>query len=160
MELLCLEGISEALPMLLEPEAWTYIRPGQGKTEAQHRDFLLLKVKEIDSGTGYYWLVKESSTHDLIAGINVTPIPATWEMQIGWMVRKKHQRRGYAFEAAALAMDFVLNQTNIEYLYAVYDSENIASEKIIERLGFHLHTSFEEEDRTILKYRYHCRLER
>ena len=66
------------------------------------------------------------------------------------------QRKGFAYKAAELAMKHVLNETDIDLLYAVYDSENRASEKIIQRLGFHFERSFQEGERTINVFRYNC----
>lgn len=152
MQLLAETDFPEVLQMFSEPEVWTFIQPWKGKTREEYTDFLKLKLREIRSALGYYWLIRENESNELIGAINVTPIPRTDHIQIGWMVREKFQKQGFAFEGAQMAMQFVLNQTDIDPVYAVYDRENIASEKIIQKLGFHRFETFSEGDRTLHKY--------
>ena len=57
------------------------------------------------------------------------------EAEIGWIINKKYWRKGYAFEAATLLLDFCKKELNIHKFTAVCDTENIGSYRIMEKLG-------------------------
>ena len=57
------------------------------------------------------------------------------EAEIGWILNKKYWRKGYAFEAANLLLDFCKNELNIHKFTAVCDTENTGSYRIMEKLG-------------------------
>ena len=49
-------------------------------------------------------------------------------------------------------MEFALDQTSLRAIYAVYEQENIASQRIIEKLNFRYHETFREGSRVLNKY--------
>lgn len=57
------------------------------------------------------------------------------EAEIGWIINKKYWRKGYAFEAANLLVDFCKKELNIHRFIAVCDTENIGSYRVMEKLG-------------------------
>lgn len=152
MSLLSEKDFPEVFEMFEEPDIFQYICPDEIRTSETNTEFLNLKLTEIATGKWFYWLLRSSSDNSLIGAINVTPIPGTDETQIGWMIRKRFQKQGFAYEAAQKTMEFILNKTNHSLIYSVYDIENIASEKIIEKLGFTYHKSFSEGSNRLNKY--------
>lgn len=136
LELLEPKDFDELLEMYQEPDAFKYIAPLRNKEKSFYLDFLARKLKEINSGKGYYWLIKDRSNKALIGAINLTPIPNTEKMQIGWQVKTAYHRQGLAYEAASAVLKFAINETTIDPIYAVFELGNIASEKMIKRMGF------------------------
>ncbi len=57
------------------------------------------------------------------------------EAEIGWIINKKYWRKGYAFEAAKLLLDFCKKELNIHRFTAVCDTENAGSYRVMEKLG-------------------------
>lgn len=57
------------------------------------------------------------------------------EAEIGWILNKNYWRKGYAFEAATLLVDFCKKELNIHKFAAVCDTENIGSYRVMEKLG-------------------------
>ena len=57
------------------------------------------------------------------------------EAEIGWIINKKYWRKGYAFEAANLLLDFCKKELNVNRFTAVCDTENVGSYRIMEKLG-------------------------
>ena len=153
LSLITQEDLPEVLDMFQEPDTFKYIKPLLGKTKESYRSFLQLKIEQIESGAGYYWVVRDCKSMDLIGCINVTPIPNTDRTQIGWQICNAHQQKGYAYEAAKLAMEFVESNTTITTVYAVYERENIASEKIIHKLNFDFYETKMEENSFLKIYR-------
>lgn len=56
-------------------------------------------------------------------------------LEIGWRLRPAHQGKGYATEAGQAAMDFGFERVGVDYICAVADPENIASQEVMQRLG-------------------------
>ncbi|MEZ4918559.1 MAG: GNAT family N-acetyltransferase [Saprospiraceae bacterium] len=152
MKLLTPSDFPEALEMFHEPETFKYIAPLANKSDAEYLDFLNLKHQQILDKTGYYWVVRNRINGDFIGGINLTPIPDTGQKQIGWQLKAAYRKQGIAFEAAQLALEFGLNHTNFYPIYAVFHPENIASQRILEKLGFDFLEAFSKAGEPLKKY--------
>lgn len=152
LELLTEEDFKGLLEMFLEPDAFKYIAPLKDKSTAFYKAFLLKKKMEITSGKGYYWAIKEPSSKALIGAINLTPIPNTEKHQIGWQLKRAYHRKGLAYEAAHAAFQFAISATNINPIYAVFERGNIASEKMIKKMGFQKHSERKEADLIVETY--------
>ena len=144
---------NEVLIMFQEPGMFQYITPHRDKSVNYYLDFLNLKLEQIKSGTGFYWLVRDKNG-ELAGTINLTPIPDTGEMQIGWMIRSKFRGQGLAYDAAKLALEFGFRETNFDPIYGVFEVENIASEKILKKLGFMFYEQFFEGNIMVKQYIY------
>lgn len=57
------------------------------------------------------------------------------EAEIGWILNKKYWRRGYALEAAKLLVEFCKKELNVQKFFAVCDTENVGSYRVMEKLG-------------------------
>ena len=55
--------------------------------------------------------------------------------ELGWIINKKYQKQGFAFEAARALMDFSINELKVKHFIAHCDAENIPSYKVMEKLG-------------------------
>lgn len=154
LELLAEEDFDALLEMFLEPDAFKYIAPLKDKTPEFYNNFLLKKQQEVSQVLGYYWVIRDHSSKEFIGAINLTPIPNTNKTQIGWQLKSKHHRKGLAYEAAQAAFQFALNKTTIDPIYAVFESENLASEKMIKKLGFQKNSEQKEAGITVETYVY------
>lgn len=54
---------------------------------------------------------------------------------LGWAIDPKHQSQGYATEAARELIRFGFEKLALEVIYATCDSRNVASFKVMEKLG-------------------------
>lgn len=55
--------------------------------------------------------------------------------EMGWIINKKYWRKGIAYEATAALMDYSIRELHIKDFIAHCDAENVASYKIMEKLG-------------------------
>ena len=122
--------------MYQEPETFQFIAPLRGKDKAFFDSFLKRKMNEIESGKAYYWVILSKTNQSLIGAINLTPIPNTDQIQIGWQIKKAFHRQSFASETARAALHFAIQHSQINPIYAVYEEGNVASEKIVKKLGF------------------------
>lgn len=58
--------------------------------------------------------------------------------EFGWILNKKYWRQGYVSEAAEAILKFGVQELGLKHFIAHCDSENIASYKVMEKLGMHL----------------------
>lgn len=56
-------------------------------------------------------------------------------VELGWILHPSYHNRGYATEAARAVMSFAKQELNIHRFIAHCDTENIASQKVMEKLG-------------------------
>ncbi len=54
---------------------------------------------------------------------------------LGWAINPKYQGKGFATEAAKASIDFGFNELNLALIYATCDTRNIASYKVMDKLG-------------------------
>lgn len=55
--------------------------------------------------------------------------------EIGWVLNAKYHNKGFATEAAKEVLNFAKTKLNINHFIAHCDSENIASSRVMEKIG-------------------------
>lgn len=58
--------------------------------------------------------------------------------EFGWLLNKKYWHNGYATEAAAALKDYILKNLQMKRLIAHCDYRNIASSRVMEKIGLKL----------------------
>ena len=80
------------------------------------------------------------------------------EGELGYALHTGYHGKGLAFEAADAMLRLGIEQFGLRRVTAELDARNTASAHLLERLGFTLHRSFEEEFKgeqtTALEYEY------
>lgn len=61
-----------------------------------------------------------------------------------WMMNEKYQGKGYMYEAASLFFDYLFNDKHARRIYAYTEDDNIASQKLCEKLGMRQEGLFKE----------------
>ena len=145
----------EILLMFNEPDTFKYIKGLRDKSTKEYLDYLNTKMNEIDTNTGTYWICRLKDTDEFIGCINLTPIPKDKnKIQIGWQIREKFHRKGIGSECAEKVLRYGLEEVNLKTIYGVFVKVNIASKRILEKLGFSLNEIKTEEDKTLEIYIY------
>lgn len=84
-----------------------------------------------------YWPIFEIETGELIGCCGLRPFKSEQRSyEIGFYLRKIYWGKGYAFEAANAVMDYSFTKLNADELYAGHHPQNVASKKLLTRLGF------------------------
>lgn len=55
--------------------------------------------------------------------------------ELGWIINKSYWGNGFAYEAAKALIDYTKTEIKVSHFQAHCDSENIASYKVMEKLG-------------------------
>ena len=73
-------------------------------------------------------------------------VPGERQVELGYRIHPDHQRQGYAREAVAAIIDYLIEQHGIHRFVGVAAAANIASTALLRSLGFrregHFHQSF------------------
>jgi len=85
----------------------------------------------------YIWLIQ---SNELIGRVYFhKKVDLDNEVEIGYWTIDEHRNKGYATEAAKAVVKFAFEQAGQDELAAIIDRENIASRRVIEKLGFVYH---------------------
>ena len=85
------------------------------------------------------YMVTLKGSGEVIGTVNVfaDDTRAVDAKEIGYSIAPAHQRKGYAFEALYALLDLMQKELCLEMVTAGILPENIASEKLLSKLGFH-----------------------
>ncbi|MCU0423620.1 MAG: GNAT family N-acetyltransferase [Bacteroidia bacterium] len=99
-----------------------------------------------DNGIGR-WAIISKTTNDFIgwAGLKfVTDLTNNKQnyYDLGYRIKRKYWGQGIATEAAVLSLHYAFNILTLEEVYAAASTENIASNKILKKIGMNLIETF------------------
>ena len=95
--------------------------------------------KEISNEKEYhvqYWPIFSLSSKSLIGCCGLRPYRGN-TYEIGFHLRPQFWGKGYAMEAATAVIDYAFSILKAEALFAGHNPNNIASSKVLLKLGFH-----------------------
>lgn len=99
------------------------------------------------------WAVCLKETGDMIGdcGLTMQMIGDVIKPEIGYHIRKDHQRKGYAKEAATAVRDWTFNNTPFNVIYSYMKYTNISSAQTAVSWGCHQVDEFKDEVNGITK---------
>ena len=63
-------------------------------------------------------------------------VPELDEVDIGWRLKHKFWRQGYAYESALPCIDFAFNDLDLDRIVSLAKVDNVASTSLMKKLGF------------------------
>lgn len=87
---------------------------------------------------GYsHWHVSLKSSGEFVGIIGITPeiVEGVEHVGIGYLLRREHQRRGYAFEGAQACLEWAFRELQPEKVIAEIDANNLPSRNLAKKLG-------------------------
>lgn len=136
LELIKTSDFEDILELFKEPETFRYIGPLDHKDESFYRNFLQSRIDMHLKKTGYYWVARISETDQLIGCMNLNPSRGAGPMQLGFQISRKFQGQGFATELSEPILHFAKHHIHLSEVYAFWELENIASGKVLQKLGF------------------------
>jgi len=121
-----------------DPEVARYQGWSSDFSEADGRSFIQA-VSTTRLGEPGRWCnlaVELLATGEVVGDVGLCAEPNDPRGKIGFTLARPHQRRGYAVEAGAALCDHALGAIRLSSLFAVVDSRNGPSIRLLERLGF------------------------
>ena len=133
------EDIDPFAAICSDPEVMRYI--GCGSTRTRDQSAAAIRAYETDWEEKGYGLfaVELLDSHHLIGFTGLaepTFLPEIMPaVEVGWRFARQRWGNGYATEAARAALDFGLVTLRIPEIVSIYQAENRASDRIVEKLG-------------------------
>lgn len=109
--------------------------------------FRLSKVLEDQENYIWYtnWVIVSKEKNCIVGGIMLKGIPnEQGEVAIGYYTFPQYQGKGYMTDTVRLMKDWLLSQSNVKYVIANTDKNNIASHKVLQKAGAMLYSESEE----------------
>lgn len=83
------------------------------------------------------WAVELKCTGEFIGQAGIFTIPNATEIEVAYAFGKAHWGKGYASEAAYASLRYGFETANLPYILAVADVPNIASQRVMQKIGMH-----------------------
>jgi RimJ/RimL family protein N-acetyltransferase len=143
---------SEFRPIARDPEVMRYITGGVPWTDEKIREFVDKQVKLFADRGFCRWRVLDPESRELMGFCGVGFWGKELEPEIGWWLARRYWGGGFATEAARCALRDIFDRVGIERVVSVARVGNMASRRIMEKLGLHLESEFENEGVLLVRY--------
>jgi ribosomal-protein-alanine N-acetyltransferase len=143
---------TEFRPIATDAEVMRYITGGAPWTDDQIRNFVDRQVKLYSERGFCRWKLRAKTLEEVIGFCGVGFWGDAPDPEIGWWLARRYWGRGLATEAAVAAMQDAFGRVGLERVISVARPENIASIRIMEKLGLKLESEFENEGVRLVRY--------
>lgn len=135
---LCLNDLKTVHEYACDSENTKYMLFLPNTTERETEDFLYSVERE--------WQQEHPSSFEFaivldgvqIGAVSISLDEITNQGEIGWILNKKYWNHGYVSEAATAVLNFAKTQLHLHKVIAQCDWRNIASAKVMEKIGMRL----------------------
>lgn len=129
---------------------WEPVRGNDFETLEYHKKMLRNDMKNLKEGFGFrVWIFKkeDKNFNRIIGSIGLNNIVrgCFHSCHLGYKLDKDETEKGYTTEAIKAMIDFAFNELKLHRIEANVIPENIASRKVVEKLGFY-------DEGTAIKY--------
>lgn len=111
----------------------------RGWTLEETRDFLHRKIDEWQDRGFSQWAVEVKGGPQLIGFLGLAPpefLPEVMPtVEVGWRLDPAWWGRGLATEGGRAALDYAFETLGLDEVVSIYEPENVASGRVMERLG-------------------------
>ena len=98
------------------------------------------------------WAVDEKETGVFVGSFAFIPIEKTDDSQLGYALLKEHWGKGFATELMQEGIKYVFNETELKAVYGITEAVNIASQKVLLKVGFTLYEAYCEGEKEMRKF--------
>lgn len=118
-------------------EVMKYLGTGKPyETIEQAKDFLRW-AEDYQKENGFCrWAVLLKENQEIIGSCGFARPHGTEEIELGYLLGKKFWGRGLATEATRACLQYGFEQLKFNETIAITDLENVASQKVLEKIGF------------------------
>ena len=115
-----------------DPNVWQYLG-GQATAEHNRKNIDYIgKVPITDR-----WVVRGKADDSFLGAISLIPHHAGDDLEVSYLFLSKHWGKGYASEVVTAVIHYAFSEKKINRLLAETQSANLASCRMLEKLGFH-----------------------
>jgi len=129
------EDIDDYVAMDMIVDVRRYLLPLEPPPAAERHQELTERFDRGWPEPGVMWTVAERGNGQFLGWCGIFPLEQSGLMEIGYRYRPEAWGRGIATEAAAVVLDHGLNVIGIDPIVAVAHPDNIASHRVLEKIG-------------------------
>jgi ribosomal-protein-alanine N-acetyltransferase len=116
-----------------DPEVTRYVSWRAHRNLDETREYMQMCLLAWDVGKAFHWVI-ESAEDKQVMGMIIARVNAEkWEL--GYVLARAYWRQGYMTEALTALIAWALKQKEIHRVWAVCDVDNIASARVMEKIG-------------------------
>jgi RimJ/RimL family protein N-acetyltransferase len=116
-----------------DPEVTKYVSWRAHQNLEETREYVQMCLLAWDVGKAFHWVI-ESAEDKQVMGMIIARVNAEkWEL--GYVLARPHWRQGYMTEALKAIIAWALKQKEIHRVWAVCDVDNVASARVMEKIG-------------------------
>ncbi len=120
-----------------DAEVMKYLGTGNPyETVEQADDFLHWAVKYQKENGFCRWAVLKKETEEIVGSCGFARPHGTEEIELGYLLAKRYWGKGFATEATEACLRYGFEQLKFNEAIAITDLENVASQKVLEKIGF------------------------
>jgi RimJ/RimL family protein N-acetyltransferase len=139
-------------PIATDVEVMRYITGGVPWSDERIQSFVNRQM-ELFSERGFCrWKLLLKPTQEMIGFCGVGFWGDGLEPEIGWWLARRHWGRGLATEAARIALCDAFERVGLDRIISIARPPNIASTRIMEKLGLKRECEFEKEGMQLVRY--------
>jgi ribosomal-protein-alanine N-acetyltransferase len=117
-----------------DPEVMRFMRGTRSRQQAEEH---VQAFAEQYAKMGFtLWAVEQKADSQIIGRVGLWFLDGTEEVELGYLIAKSHWGRGLATEASLACLDFGFRQLALEFTAAIAVPENVASLRVMKKLGF------------------------
>lgn len=143
--------VKNIFKMRSDAETMRYIREPQ-KDATETWKWMKLVSSEWKSSKIGFCSVVDKATNDTIGWCGLWLLKETNEIEIGYAIAKCSRKKGFAFEAALVLLEYGFVQLGLEEIVAVAYPENTASQNVMKKLGMSYDYTGEFYGRNLVHY--------
>lgn len=118
-----------------DPEVMKYISGGKPRTREATREGLLNSIEGWRERGFGLWAVVEKATGKTIGYCGLIFLEDTPEIEVAYGLARSAWGKGFAAEAARASLGYGFKELKLERVVAVVNPENLASRRVLEKLG-------------------------
>jgi ribosomal-protein-alanine N-acetyltransferase len=104
------------------------------------------------------WGVEEKLTAKFVGSFAIIFIPGSEKIQLGYSLKKEEWGKGYATELTKAGLKYVFEVMKLPLIYAVTESGNTASQKVLIKAGFEKELIFKEVEKELHRFIIHNKI--
>ncbi len=151
------DDLAAARPVFTDPDVMRYINGGKPRSDDEIRKSIARQQNHLRSLGFCLWKLIQKSDGRLIGDCGLQPLEldGVSEIEIGWRLAKEYWGRGFATEAALVALHHAVEYARLERVIAIAMPENRASLHIMEKLGMAYERASQKDGFDIVVYARH-----
>lgn len=142
----------ELRPIATDPEVMRYITGGIPWSDETIQSFVDRQMILFSQLGLCRWKLIEKASNAMIGFCGVGRWRDALDLEIGWWLARACWRRGLATEAARMALHDAFERAGLERVVSVARPANLASIRIMQKLGLEFDCEFENEGVRLVRY--------